>query len=327
MREYGRKPTLIYSNVPWIIGWILLSSANNFWIILLGTVFVGFSSGFNNNAVLVYTIEITEPKLRGFFASFLNVLFSTGIFVGHFLGITFSWRTALGLYAIFPAIALISGFFLPESPNWLIIKGRVEEASTIFTSLRGIGPASQQEYDILLEKRSKNAQKHDRGIIKNIFSEKFVRPCVIMTVMFTIGIGCGIHILVFYAVDVLEQISPTMDTSNVLNIINVVRCTSALLSTILIRRLRRKSLYFFSAFGTILFLIAIILAIHYKLSDQLLVLSLCFYIGMATIGVDQISWIMIAEVSHKLVYRNCQNRNQPTLVFGCAFRNFAARGR
>ncbi len=297
MRKYGRKPTLKYCTIPWIIGWLTLSTAQNFWTIFFGSGLVGFSSGVSSSVVLVYDVEVAEPKLRGFFASFLNIFFTGGILIGHFLGTLFFWRTSLALYAIFPTVALIFSFSIPESPNWLIIEGRIDEARENFFWLRGVSPESRNEYSILLEKRHENARKHERGVIKNLLSKKVVEPFFIMTLMFLVSIGSGIYILIYYALDILKTASKTMNSENVLMLINVARVVSGALSSLIIKKLRRKRLYFSSALFTLLFLIGIIASLHYQLPDELLILNFCLYVSAASLGIDPIPWIMIAEVS------------------------------
>ncbi len=299
MRKYGRKPVLIYSNIPWIIGWIILATASDFWAVFFGAGLVGFSSGCSNNAVVVYVIEIAEPKLRGFLSSFSNIFFSFGIFAGHLFGILPSWRMSLKAYIIFPAIALLFSFFLPESPNWLIIQGHVEKGKEIFFWLRGISQESEHEYNVLLEKRCENSRKHDRGVMKNLKSRAFFRPFFIMVVMFAVNIGSGIDILVYYAIDILANISKTINIETVLTIINLVRIVASAVSTFLIKKFRRKPLFFLSTTSTFLFLIGTVLSIHFKFSNDniILIISLCLYIGTANLGLVPIPWIMIAEVS------------------------------
>ncbi len=301
MRKHGRKLTLKYSTIPWIIGWATLSASYDFWTIFIGSGLVGFSSGFNNNAVLVYATEIAEPKLRGFLVSFTQTSFAAGIFIGQLLGVLLQWRIALGLYAIFPALCLFFSFFLQESPNWLMIEGRVEEASKNYFWLRGLTEESQREYYILQEKRSENTTKHKRGLFKNLFSRQFFHPCLIMVVMFGVTVGSGIDMLLFYTMDILEPISRTISPSSILVMIDAMRLMSTAVSSVLIKGQRRKPLFFLSALCTLLFLMGTVASLHYNLSNLLLALNLGLYVGAANIGMVPISWVMIAEVRRKII--------------------------
>ncbi len=300
MRKFGRKPSLMSANIPWIIGWMTLSMASEFWTFFFGSALVGLSQGLCGCAVYVYAVEAAEPRLRGFFTMLTSMFYTVGIFVGHFLGIVFPWRISLGLYSFFPILSLLFGFFLTESPNWLMTEGRVSEAKESFFLLRGINPDSQREFAVLMDKCAENITKNWRCIIKNVLSATFFRPFSVLLVMMVISIGSGTDILIYYGIDILNRMLKTLDSEKVLRLINTVRILTGVLATFLIKKLKRKLLFFLSTFSTLFFLIAIIVSINYKLWDKLIILNICLYIGAANLGIMLIPWIMIAEVSRNI---------------------------
>ena len=56
------------------------------------------------------------------------------------------WRGALGVALIFPVFMLIIIFFVPESPRWLLMKGRNEEAREVIMNLHRTKVDSDQEF-------------------------------------------------------------------------------------------------------------------------------------------------------------------------------------
>ena len=56
------------------------------------------------------------------------------------------WRGPLGLALIFPAIQLIVVYFAPESPRYLLMRGRVEEAREVVMSIHAVKGDEDQEY-------------------------------------------------------------------------------------------------------------------------------------------------------------------------------------
>lgn len=78
--------------------------------------------------MLTYVAEVTQPQFRGMLAATGTTCVVTGIFVQFILGTFFSWRTVALISCFLPLFTITALFFVPESPYWLLTKGRVEEA-------------------------------------------------------------------------------------------------------------------------------------------------------------------------------------------------------
>ncbi len=289
----------MYSNIPWILGWICLSKASNLGILLLGAVLVGFSNGFNCTAIVVHTTETMEPRLRGLVLTINNSIgFNTGIFLSHVMGIYFSWQDALLLSATIPLLALLCTYFVVESPNWLLFKGRVEEARQNFFDLRGMTPDSKEEFDILLSKRTANANRDKRGIVRNIFCREFWLPLAIITLATTVVIGSGIDVIAYYAIDVLIRISQKINVEASLLTIDMFRIVAGIVSCFLMKIALRRTLYFCSVIGALISLIATILALTCGLGFSPIIITacLCSYIATVNLGMIPVCWALIGEV-------------------------------
>jgi MFS family permease len=103
----------------------------------------------------VYTAELAPPKLRGFFVGMNGMGITIGYSLASYMGLAFyyvqndpaaQWRGPLGLALIFPAIQLLVILWAPESPRYLLMKGRVEEARKIVMDLHQVPGDPDQEY-------------------------------------------------------------------------------------------------------------------------------------------------------------------------------------
>lgn len=296
MRLYGRRISQICSNVPWLVGWPCMSLASNVPVLLLGCCLVGFSAGFNSSSTTVYTAEITEPKMRGLVAIYVSVAAALGILVSHLLGVLLFWRVALAVSLFVPITSFALAIFAPETPSWLILNDRAEEANDTFFWLRGKSKEAEHEFDELQAKRTENVERNKRGVRRNISSSKFLKPFFILSFMFAVQQGSGLNMVAFYAVDTLKRMSKSVDARNSTVLIDSVRIFSTIVSVILIKTMRRRSLFFASAAATFVSLVAIIVAIRNQLSDNLLVVSICAYIWSVYLGIIPIPWIMCGEV-------------------------------
>lgn len=74
----GRKRTIILTLLPMILGWFLISAANNVPLIYIGRLLVGLGAGMVGSPARVYTGEVTQPHLRGMLAAVASVGVSLG---------------------------------------------------------------------------------------------------------------------------------------------------------------------------------------------------------------------------------------------------------
>lgn len=74
----GRKRTIILTLMPMILGWFLISAANNVPLIYIGRLLVGLGAGMVGSPARVYTGEVTQPHLRGMLAAVASVGVSLG---------------------------------------------------------------------------------------------------------------------------------------------------------------------------------------------------------------------------------------------------------
>ena len=74
-----------------------------------------------------------------------------------------NWRGPLGIQILFPSIALVSTFFLPESPRWLLMHDQVEKASEVVKKLHGSDTKSQEFAMAEFHQMSKQAE-YDRTL-------------------------------------------------------------------------------------------------------------------------------------------------------------------
>lgn len=129
METLGRLRTLQLSTVPCIAGWILIALSNSFPMLLSGRLLTGLATALSTSPAIVYITEVARPELRGSMISFGPTLASFGMVLAYLKGAYIPWRIVAWcstIYAVVP-IFLVQ-LFVPESPVWLVSKGRYDEA-------------------------------------------------------------------------------------------------------------------------------------------------------------------------------------------------------
>lgn len=140
----GRRPMLIISSVLYFLSGLVMLWAPNVYVLLLARLLDGFGIGLAVTLVPVYISETAPPEIRGQLNTFPQFTGSLGMFLSYCMvfGMSLtqapSWRLMLGVLSI-PSLAyfFLTLFFLPESPRWLVSKGRMKEAKQVLQRLRG----------------------------------------------------------------------------------------------------------------------------------------------------------------------------------------------
>lgn len=222
---WGRRKTIIVLAVLFFIGTLFVIFSPNYPVLVLGRVMLGLGVGGASTVVPVYLAELAPFEIRGsitgrnelaivsgqLLAFTMNAIINT--VWGHHDGV---WRYMFAICAL-PAIALFFGMLrMPESPRWLVDKGRSDEALAVLKTVRSEDRAVAElaEVETVAEEER---DEHIEG--KAIFSNKWLLRIVL------IGIGIamaqqltGINSIMYYGQRVLIQAGFSADAALVVNI-------------------------------------------------------------------------------------------------------------
>jgi MFS family permease len=140
----GRRPMLISSAVLYFISGLVMLWAPNVYVLLLARLIDGFGIGLAVTLVPLYISETAPTDIRGLLNTLPQFSGSGGMFLSYCMVFGMSlmpkpdWRIMLGVLSI-PSLTYfaLTVFYLPESPRWLVSKGRMAEAKRVLQRLRG----------------------------------------------------------------------------------------------------------------------------------------------------------------------------------------------
>uniref|UniRef100_A0A8C4REI9 Proton myo-inositol cotransporter n=1 Tax=Erpetoichthys calabaricus TaxID=27687 RepID=A0A8C4REI9_ERPCA len=273
---FGRRPCILLASFLFSLGAIVLMAAPNKEVLLVGRIIVGLGIGIASMTVPVYIAESAPPQLRGRLVT-VNTLFITGgQFFASVIDGAFSylpkdgWRYMLGL-SIAPGVIQFLGFlFLPESPRWLIQKGKTQKARRVLSQIRG-NQNIDEEYESIktsIEEEEKEVAG-DGLVIWRMLTYPSTRRALI--------VGCGlqmfqqlagINTVMYYSATIL-QMAGVKDDKMAIWLAALTAFTNfifTLLGVWLVERVGRRKLTLGSIAGTMLSLL--VLAVGFLLTTQ-----------------------------------------------------------
>ncbi|MFK0106707.1 sugar porter family MFS transporter [Streptomyces sp. NPDC091217] len=247
--RFGRRPVIFVIGLVYIVGSLACATApSNGWLIG-ARVFLGLAVGGSSSLVPVYLSEMAPARARGRLAGLNQLMIVTGLLLGYLTNLALSgtgdWRLMLGSGAV-PAVVLIAGLkLLPESPRWLVLNGREDEARTL---LAGTRPLDEAERDIAAIKEvTAHSSGHGSGLGsgRRELLARWVRPAVV------IGIGIpiltqytGLNIVTYYAPTIFESLGlPHKNALHFTIVLGTVKVVSVVVGLQLIDRLGRRFLF------------------------------------------------------------------------------------
>ena len=147
---YGRRSVIFVPAVLFIVGAILQAVAGYVWIMVIGRALVGAAVGVASGAVPLYITELAPAELRGRLVTIQSLFITGGQVVAYLIGWIFAtlphgWRFMVGLGAVPAAVQSVLLVWMPETPRWLLQKGRSEQAREVLLQVYSNLPNDQRE--------------------------------------------------------------------------------------------------------------------------------------------------------------------------------------
>ncbi|KAH7258822.1 general substrate transporter [Fusarium redolens] len=158
--KLGRKKTIWVGLLSNLVGAVLQIVSWHLPQMIVGRVINGFGMGVTSSTCPVYQAECSKPRVRGKLVvvqSLCNTAaFCLANWMNYALGVRsgpIQWRFPLGFQLLFPCVIAVALLFVPDSPRWLMLKDRHDEALVVIARLAGRN-ATTEDLDVVTEFRS-----------------------------------------------------------------------------------------------------------------------------------------------------------------------------
>jgi sugar porter (SP) family MFS transporter len=259
---------------------------------LLGGVAIGIASTLSP----LYIAEISPAQQRGLLVCLNQLAIVAGILLSYSVNYLLTgvgpanWRWMFASAAV-PSIAfLFTLLLIPESPRWLVQKGRVQEAENFLVRSVGLEAAVTEI------KAIRDAISEERG---DLLDPTFRKALVVAIVIALASQFTGINTIIYYGSIVFLEHVPHQTASTALwanVIIGAINFVATIAGMLLIDRSGRKRLLGSAFGGMALSLIGVSAAIRFQASGAVVLIFILTYVASFAVGVGTGTWVLMAEI-------------------------------
>ena len=301
----GRKKLLVLVAFLYAISAVLSAYAVGYHMLWIARFIGGIAFGAALILAPTYIAEISQAENRGklvsiqqlnivlgFFAAFLSNYFFNEAYVSSlspYLNEFNVWRWMLGVEFIPAVLYFIALFFIPESPRWLILQNRKEEAMAILENIHGRDLAIKESHAIAESIDKANKLQSN----KEVRIGDLIKPALrfVMTLGLIIGVLqqiTGINAVYFYATSIFKQTGVGTDAAFSSGILlSLTSLIFTVIAIVLIDKMGRRPLLIFGIAG---------------IAVSMLLCSYGFKTATYHLSADDISVLQIENKSKLLQY-------------------------
>lgn len=215
----------------------MASSVN---MLYAGRVFAGIATGASCVVAPMFISEIAETSLRGALGAFFQLFLTVGILFIYVVGALVDWVTLSWASAIFPILLIVTVFFIPDSPIFLVKQGSRQEAAAALKWFWGRQCDTQTALANIqsdLDALSGDAKLSDLFTVRANFMALIISLALMLFQQFS-----GINAVIFYAQSIFEAAGSTLDPAICTIIVGVVQVVMTVTSALLIEKAGRRIL-------------------------------------------------------------------------------------
>lgn len=299
--QLGRKLTLILGAALFVIGSLLCGLAWSVEVLILGRFLLGLAIGLASFTAPLYLAEIAPESIRGAMISLYQLMITIGILAAFLSNTAFSysgdWRWMLGIIAIPSALFLVAVTFLPESPRWLMMRNRTEQAKAVLSRLH----PSPEAVAFKMNEIAEQLRFKQHGLQMFLENANFRRSVALGVLLQVMQQLTGINVVMYYAPRIFQDMGYATEAQMWFTaLVGVVNVLATFIAIGLVDRLGRKPILYigFGVMALGLGVVGILMALGIQSHGQQLfavVMLLLFIVGFA-MSAGPLIWTLCSEI-------------------------------
>jgi MFS transporter, SP family, arabinose:H+ symporter len=318
--KFGRKIVLFLSAFLFSVSGLGCMIAANEVQLVIARILGGVGIGVASVISPLYIAEISVPSFRGRLVSMYQLAITVG-FLGAYLanygllnysetllakgstdGIynkifaTEAWRGMLGMESV-PAILFLAVLFLiPESPRWLIVKGKEKKASIILNRIYGVDQA-----DIEISNVQNLIAQETETNWRMLLQPGFRMALFIGVALAMLGQLMGVNAVLYYGPTIFKESGLSSGDSLFYQVmVGLVNMLTTVLALIIIDKVGRKQLVYWGVSAMIIGLVLIgfyfAFGARYGIPHIYLLIFFLFYIFACAISICAVIFVLLSEM-------------------------------
>ncbi len=297
--RFGRKATLLWIGVLYLVGAIGSAVANNLSLFIVARFIGGLGIGISTVAAPLYISEIAPPRLRGRLAGMFQFNIVFGILVAFVSNALLAgigenaWRWMLGVAAFPSLLYALMTLAIPESPRWLLSRKADREAG--IDVLRRIQPEAP-DADIQALANEIAIASNVEGKSGGFWTSRLRKPILLAILIAFFNQLSGINAILYFAPRIFQLTGLGAKAALLQSIgIGLTNLVFTFAGLWLIDRLGRRTLLYIGSFGYISSLELTAWAFfthHYRIVPA----CIFAFIAAHAIGQGAVIWVFISEI-------------------------------
>lgn len=317
--RWGRKVTMLVAAVFFSVSGIACAFVGSLEQLVVARILGGIGIGVVSIVSPLYISEVSIAQYRGRLVSLYQLAVTIG-FLGAYLTnfqlLHFSqsgavlnagwmnlvfvsevWRGMLGFCSLPAILFFCIIFFIPESPRWLILKGRDERAVGIFRKIY----LSEVEVDTQLQDTKSVVQSETKSDWKFLLQPGIFKAVLIGAAIAILGQFMGVNAVLYYGPTIFEEAGlsggDALFSQVLVGIVNVV---TTVIAVFIIDKVGRKKLVYYGVSGMVLSLLLIGFYFHFSesmgLPNSFLLFFFLFYVFCCAISISAVIFVLLSEM-------------------------------
>ncbi|KAI9714193.1 MAG: hypothetical protein M1812_006414 [Candelaria pacifica] len=305
----GRRLAMIVSSVVFIFGVILQTAATAIPLFVAGRFFAGFGVGLISAIIPLYQSETSPKWIRGAIVGCYQLSITIGLLLASIVNNATAKRQDTGCYRIpiavqfaWALIIIVGMLVLPETPRYLIKRGRFDQAAKSLSRLRRL----DVDHPALIEELGEIQANHEYELS---LGKATYLDCFKGNLLKRLLTGCGLQSLqqltgvnfIFYYGTSFFQNSGISNPFIVSLITNIVNTLSTFPGLYLVEKWGRRPLLMMGAIGMsvcqlIVASVGTALGNGNLVANKVLIAFVCFYIFFFASSWGPIAWVVTGEI-------------------------------
>jgi SP family arabinose:H+ symporter-like MFS transporter len=295
----GRRKSLIASALLFALSSVGAALATTVTLFSVARLFGGLAIGLASVLTPVYIAEISPSRNRGTLVSLNQLAIVIGILSAYLVNWQVarfgesSWRWMLAVAAL-PSIAFLFGLLLiPESPRWLVTRGRHDEGERVLSRIFGEQTAKEQVEAIA------QAAAGEEGSWHEVLSPNMRKRLAVGMLLALFSQITGINTVLYYGSIIVSEHFPGQSTSMALIanvIIGTVNVLFTIVAMIFLDRWGRRAILMIASGGMAVALTFLVIGFNVGVSPLLMLASILLYVAFFALGMGPGPWLIISEI-------------------------------